>query len=159
MLKDTKWTGKDGAERTRPELVIETAALSMRWGKVTAAKNLRTATQQLVTEGYIVAESGPRNGVFHRSVKPYRQAEDPESDQCSPLTSSSSRPRPDLVPDEVSHPLVTSSSSPPLYRGTRTRSGDEVDGTEPATAQQGSHIEPDLWGNFDELEPPNDYAQ
>jgi hypothetical protein len=38
MLKDTKWTGKDGAERTRPELVIETAALSMRWGKVTAAR-------------------------------------------------------------------------------------------------------------------------
>jgi single-strand DNA-binding protein len=38
MLKDTKWTGKDSVERTRPELVIETAALSMRWGTVTAAR-------------------------------------------------------------------------------------------------------------------------
>lgn len=42
---------------------------------------LRLALERLITEGYVKATPGPRNALLHASIKPYRQADDPRSDQ------------------------------------------------------------------------------
>lgn len=39
-------------------------------------KHVRTALQQLVDEGFVATETGPKQGVLHRSVRPFREADD-----------------------------------------------------------------------------------
>jgi len=39
-------------------------------------KHVRTALQQLVEEGFVSTEAGPKQAVLHRSVRPFREADD-----------------------------------------------------------------------------------
>ncbi|CAL8975439.1 hypothetical protein TESS_TESS_00849 [Tessaracoccus sp. O5.2] len=46
--------------------------------------HIRTAAACLVSEGFAAIEDGPRNSKLHRMVKPYREREDPKSDNYRP---------------------------------------------------------------------------
>ena len=90
---------------------------------------VRLALERLVEEGYVEVEQGPRGATLHRSLTPYRQAEDPAADsstlqQDSRPRPTSSRPRPgrgdDLVPDDPHH--SRGGSGDEVGVGRRTRS-------------------------------------
>lgn len=84
----------DGAsDRFRPTALmerisrhIEAAGEPVSWTAMRAdvsgkTEAKRQALDVLVTEGYLSREAGSRNANLHRSVTPYRQADDPESDR------------------------------------------------------------------------------
>jgi hypothetical protein len=48
------------------------------------AKAARKALARLVEEDYVKREDGPRRSKLHTSLRPYRQADDPDSDQYAP---------------------------------------------------------------------------
>jgi hypothetical protein len=50
------------------------------------AKAARKALARLVEEDYVKREDGPRRSKLHTSLRPYRQADDPDSDQYAPLS-------------------------------------------------------------------------
>lgn len=70
------------------------------------AEHVRTAVAVLVSEGFVAVDNGPRNALLHSLVRPYSQANELTSSTSSP-------PRPHLVPDEVAADPTTSSLVPP----------------------------------------------
>lgn len=60
--------------------------------------NVRAAVDVLLGEGFVVADPGPRNSLLHRSVKPYRQSDDPDSDSYTGGNQSSLETGSRLVP-------------------------------------------------------------
>ena len=94
------------------------------------AEHVRAAVAALVTEGYVKIENGPRNALLHSLIKPYIEANDPTSSTSSP-------PRPHLVPDEVAAGQTTSSLVPPS-KGDE----DEVDPAGPRTTTQQADLVP-----------------
>ncbi|NAE18306.1 AAA family ATPase, partial [Enterococcus hirae] len=108
------------------------------------ASAIRVALELLAEEGYTRREAGARNSVLHHHVKPYTEAGELVS---TPTSSTSSRPRPDLVPDEVREgdrrPRPTSSHTPNYV-------GVEVDEVEGPTGPTGdTSLRPAHW---DEVE-------
>lgn len=98
------------------------------------ATYVRSAIKTLVEEGYVVeTEARPGLPTVLRSVREYRQKWDPAA-----TPSTSSQPRPNLVPDEVAG--TSSTSSPP-------RSGERGDGTRSASSQDEHDLVPgsDAW--------------
>lgn len=106
-------------------------------------KHVRTALQRLVDEQFVVAEAGPKQAVLHKSVRPFREADDryritvlndqfptgsPPNDSPVPT---GSPPVPDQFPtgSRPSDPQRFPGSPHPLGEGTGNRSTDSHNST------------------------------
>jgi hypothetical protein len=74
------------------------------------AEHVRLALQLLISERCVAAENeGTGKAHTHRSLRPYRQADEGETTPELPTASTASRPRPDHVPDAVPGTASTAS--------------------------------------------------
>lgn len=76
--------------------------------------HIRTALEHLVTGGWAALSVGPRNAKLHASLRPYREAEDPDADAYIPTDLA---PRPDLAPTSPGRGASDFAPEPPLPYG------------------------------------------
>lgn len=138
-------TGASGVGTWRPTGLMERVSrhlesagepLSVRvlGNDVTGNKDhIKVATEVLVTEGYVTTENGPRNAILHTAVKPYRQADDPQSDLYrGPLGT--------VTP--TSEPISTVRPSLSLQKGTGDGRSDRPFGDSRGTVGDGGKSDP-----------------
>jgi putative DNA primase/helicase len=127
-------------------------------------KAVNLALQTLTAEGYVTVTTGPRNGKLHTSAKPYRQADDPLSDQHQ------DRLRPTEAhrgPTEAQAPVVTDATEAHpltggLSDGHQTHDNDTEEPGAPVTWRNllPDHMAPDYPANgngHQPLGPPLDH--
>lgn len=89
------------------------------------ADHKRTAIAELLTAGFIAIAPGPRNAMLHRSVTPYLQAEDPQSDQFERRDTVD----PSTTTESAGNECVTVSRTSTWIRDTHTQPPSTVSGT------------------------------
>src|SRR5262249_37427406 len=113
------------------ELVDEPASMNWIETNVEGKRDaLRTAVTQLVADGHIEQQQGPRNSRLLTSLKPYREADDAPSDDLAPTS-------PHLAPKRVD---LGTSSSPHPFRGGEEGEVVERAGAKSSSPHQNGHV-------------------